>query len=124
MSELNEVSSDKFSQFNTDIPIGFESDLHVIGIAYPEEGQVFRVMSEGQVLFETTGRGVRFELNVPSSNKNITWGAYGNKVNTQVFNILPTSGTLNEVVINASMLNSYLRITGNHRSWAGFLFWR
>lgn len=125
ISKLNEVSSDGFTEWHPDIPIGFEGDLTVTGIAYPEAGQTFTISSDGEVLFTTMDRNARFKITVPSSNNKITWGVYGDKVQSQITNVLPAAGTeLNEVVVTASKFNSYLRITGNHRGWAGFLFWR
>jgi len=125
ISNYNEVTSDKFSEWSPEIPLGFEGDLTVTGIAYPEQGQTFRITSDGTELFSTADRGVRFNFKVPSSNNEITWGVYGNKTQAQITNVLPSATTeLNEVVVTANKFNSYLRITGNHRGWAGFLFWR
>jgi RHS repeat-associated protein len=126
LSELGEVSSDATREWRPDINLGFEGDLQVRGMAYPQAGETFMIKSDGKILFSTTDRGVRINLKIPSSNKNITWGIYGDRVKSQISNNLTnsTSGTLNEIVVTASKFNSYIRIWGSHRSWNGFLFWR
>lgn len=121
ISELNEVAGDGIKEWSPDINKGFEGDLDIKGIGYPEKGETFFVESDGKLLYETSDRGKPFSLKVSSNNKDIRWGIKGNKTlvgqsNTRLLDKgFPT--------ITANRYNSYLRITGKHRGWDSFLFW-
>lgn len=127
LSEYNEVGSlrmDKDLEFSPKIPIGFEGDLTVKGISYPQQGETFYIESDGIEVFSSITRGEKINLKIPSSNKYIKWGIRNPNPGTTISNQLPTVGNiLDEVVVKASRFDSYIRITGDHRAWAGFLFW-
>jgi hypothetical protein len=121
ISELSEVAGDGIREWSPDINKGFDGDLNVKGFANPQKGETFFVESDGQMLFQTSKRNQPFNFSVSSSNKNIRWGIQGQNIGTGVSNRSITNGF--EVVVTANRYNSYLRITGKHRGWNGFLFW-
>ena len=114
-SSVNGVSSYPRSvpQKTIEINQGFEGDLTVNGLANPRPGETFSIISDGETLFTSNQQRVRFNLLIPSSNRTLTWGVTGNPL------IIPNQG-----IGVTALRNSFLQITGIHRSWSGFLFFR
>lgn len=92
-----------------DINEGFEGNLNITGLANPQPGETFTITVDGRVVFNTTRQNVRLDFNIPSSSRRITWGVTGNAA--------PIPGGL-------QFRNSFIQLTGAHRSWSGFLFFR
>ena len=92
-----------------DINEGFEGNLNITGLANPQPGETFTITVDGRVVFNTTRPGTPINFNIPSSSHRITWGVTGNA--------LPIPGGL-------QYRNSFIQLTGRHRSWSGFLFFR
>jgi hypothetical protein len=59
----------------------------------------------------------KINIKIPSSTKNITYGLYGTSISK-------STSVIGNTILGVSVRpDSYLRIFGNHRLWAGFLFW-
>lgn len=131
ISNINEVGSDAKNynlEFDVDIPIGFEGDLTIKDYASPASGETFFVESNGIDVFSTS-KGTRIDFKIPSGNKNIKWGIRNPNPGGSFSNSTqPVSGNIDTGLhlptVNVNSSSSFIRISGNHRAWAGFLFWK
>jgi hypothetical protein len=93
------------------IPIEFEGNLTVTGVANPAPGETFQVLSDNQLLFSSNVR-TPIALSIPSSNSTITWQLMG-------IPVIPAGAG----VQGQGFTNSFLNIRGAYRGWGGFLFY-
>ena len=92
-----------------DINEGFEGNLNITGLANPQPGETFTITVDGRNVFSTTQQRVSLNFNIPSSSQRITWGVTGNAA---------------QIPGGLQYRNSFIQLTGAHRSWSGFLFFR
>jgi RHS repeat-associated protein len=95
------------SSKTVEIPSGFEGNLTITGNASPAPGEIFQLFADNKLIFSaTTNTPISFSL--PSSYSTLTWQLAGTPANTGF----------------RDFMNSYINITGTHRGWSGFLFFR
>ncbi|MEI8047022.1 MAG: FG-GAP-like repeat-containing protein [Bacteroidota bacterium] len=95
----------------------FEGDIEINGFVFPGD-ESFYVNVDGENIINTQISG-KISATIPSDASSISWGFTGDPYYTQV--VTSNGGSvLSEVIVRP---DSYVLISGNWRSWNGFLFW-